>query len=216
MGDAGNDELYGDEGADLMDGGTGHDLLHGGEDDDTVDGGDGNDLLYGAEGDDILTGGDGDDYLLGGFGSDEMSGGTGNDTLDGSFSNGTGAFGPLDQDAGDTLSGGEGDDHLFLGRGDIGTGGEGADIFESGSFIGEGGDAAVVTDFNPAEDRIQLSVDLEASPNPEVEVVDFADGTGADILVDGTVVLSISGAQGLDPNAILIRDIRLDDLAQSA
>lgn len=215
-GEAGNDELHGDDGNDALSGGTGHDLLHGGDGNDSMDGGAGNDLLFGAGGDDSLDGGDGDDYLLGGLGADALSGGEGNDTLDGTFTEGDDAFGPYDEDVTDSLLGGEGDDHLFLGEGDIGVGGDGADIFESGAYIEDDSGAAVVTDFDPNEDRIQVSVDLEASPNPDIAVVDFADGTGADIIVDGTVVLRISGAQGLDPDAILVRDIRLDDLAETA
>ena len=112
--------------------------------------------------------------------------------------------------------GGDGDDHLFLGQGDAGIGGAGADTFESGSYIAEDADAPVVTDFDPAEDRVQISVDLEATPDPEIAVVDFADGTGADVVVDGTTVLRINGAQGLDPDSILVRDMRLDDLAETA
>jgi len=216
LGGDGNDELYGDQGADSVSGGTGHDLLHGGEDDDSLDGGEGNDLLFGADGDDQMQGGEGDDYLLGGFGIDEMSGGEGNDTLDGTFTSGDSAFGPYDEDSADTLDGGDGDDHLFLGEGDTGTGGLGADLFESGAYIETDAEAAVVTDFDPAEDQIQISVDLQATPDPNVIVVDFADGTGADIVVDGTTVLRVVGAQGLDPDSILIRDIRLDDLAESA
>ena len=216
MGDAGNDELYGDEGDDVMNGGQGHDLLHGGDGSDDMYGGEGSDLLFGAEGDDAIDGGEGDDYLLGGFGADEMNGGEGNDTLDGTFTEGDSSFGPYDEDSADTLAGGDGDDHLFLGQGDIGIGGSGADLFESGAYIETDGDAAVVTDFDPAQDQIQVSVDLLASPQPNITVVDFDDGSGADIVVDGTVILHVTGAQGLDPDAILIRDIRLDDIAESA
>lgn len=216
LGGAGNDELYGDQGADSIAGGTGHDLLHGGEDDDSLDGGDGNDLLFGAEGDDQMQGGAGNDYLLGGFGADEMNGGDGNDTLDGTFTSGDSRFGPFDEDSADTLTGGAGDDHLFLGAGDTGAGGLGADLFESGAYIETDAEAAMVTDFDPSEDQIQISVDLQATPDPNVIVVDFADGTGANIVVDGTTVLRVTGAQGLDPESILIRDIRLDDLAESA
>lgn len=216
LGDEGNDELYGDQGDDSLSGGSGHDLLHGGEGDDSLSGDDGNDLLFGAEGDDDLFGGAGDDYLLGGFGEDQMDGGDGNDTLDGTFTAGDSSFGPYDEDSADTLAGGDGDDHLFLGEGDTGIGGNGADLFESGAYIESDTEAAVVTDFNPNEDQIQVSVDLQATPQPNITVVDFADGTGADILVDGTTVLRVTGAQGLDPDSILIRDIRLDDLAESA
>jgi hypothetical protein len=35
-------------------------------------------------------------------------------------------------------------------------------------------------------------------------------------MVDGVVVLSVTGAQGLDPAAIVIRDMDLDDYAESA
>lgn len=215
-GDDGNDELYGDQGADSLSGGTGHDLLHGGEGNDSLFGDDGDDLLYGAEGDDELQGGAGNDYLLGGFGADEMDGGAGNDTLDGTFTAGDSSFGPYDEDSADTLAGGDGDDHLFLGEGDIGIGGLGADLFEAGSYIETDSEAATVADFDPSQDQIQISVDLQSTPEPSITVVDFDDGTGADIVVDGTVLLRVTGAQGLDPASILIRDIRLDDLAESA
>ncbi len=216
MGDAGNDEMYGDDGDDEMAGGDGHDLLHGGEGNDAMSGGEGNDLLYGAEGDDTIEGGEGNDYLLGGFGSDEMHGGSGNDTIDGTFAAGDPEFGPFDEDVADNIFGGDGDDHIFLGENDVATGGAGADIFESGTYIETEEAAGTVTDFDPSEDVIQLAIDLTATPNPSVTVVDFEDGTGADVLVNGMVVLSATGAQGLDPNEIVIRDVALDDIAESA
>ena len=216
FGDEGNDELYGDEGDDLINGGLGHDLLHGGDGADEMYGAEGHDLLYGADGDDAIEGGDGNDYLLGGFGADDLIGGAGNDTLDGTFTAGDSEFGPYDEDTGDTLSGGDGNDHLFIGANDVAFGGADADIFETGTFIETDADAGIVTDFNPVEDVIQVSVDLQATPNPNITVVDFDDGTGANIVVDGTVVLRVSGAQGLDPNSIIIRDMRLDDLAETA
>ncbi|WP_071674345.1 calcium-binding protein [Nioella nitratireducens] len=215
LGEGGNDELYGDQGDDSIEGGDGHDLLGGGDGTDTLSGGDGNDLIYGADGDDSLDGGAGEDFLSGGFGSDHMQGGDGNDTLDGTFAGGDDQFGPYDEDQADTMDGGAGDDYLFLGENDVATGGDGSDIFESGVYVENDSDAGLVTDFDPADDLIQVSVDLEVTPDPEISVVDFEDGSGASIMVDGHVVLRVVGAQGLDPTDIMLRDIRLDDMAET-
>ena len=57
--------IYGDTGADVIDGGAG------------------NDYLYGDGGADRLSGGDGADVLAGGPGADRLSGGDGHDHLDG-------------------------------------------------------------------------------------------------------------------------------------
>ncbi|MCB1774089.1 MAG: hypothetical protein KDI88_10765, partial [Gammaproteobacteria bacterium] len=58
---AGNDVLYGGDGADRLSGGTGDDMLVGG---------DGNDSLWGNADDDLLVGGLGVDLLVGGAGAD--------------------------------------------------------------------------------------------------------------------------------------------------
>ena len=73
--------VYGDDGADHIDGGDGHDTLYGDDGDDRLYGGDGNDTLYGHDGDDRLYGGDGNDYLSGRDGDDRLYGGDGNDYL---------------------------------------------------------------------------------------------------------------------------------------
>ena len=101
-GDAGNDELHGDNysiagaplgGADRILGGSGTDEAHGGP---------GNDLVRGGSADDDLSGDEGHDILLGEAGADAADGGSGRDVLIG----GTAA---------DALAGSAGDDLLISG-----------------------------------------------------------------------------------------------------
>ncbi len=76
-----NDELYGDDGNDILEGGVGIDQLFGGNGDDALSGGDDIDSLYGEDGDDFLSGGADGDMLDGGAGNDRMESGTGDDLL---------------------------------------------------------------------------------------------------------------------------------------
>lgn len=200
MAGAGNDELYGDSGDDELHGEAGVDFLDGGEGDDILDGGAGRDLLFGGEGDDVLYGGAANDFLQGGQGADTLDGGSGDDTLDGLYGDGG-----TDTDDGDVLWGGDGDDRIILGHGDMAHGGEGADTFVSGSYIENAEFAGHVADFNPSEDRIEVIFDPQENPDPMLEVLDFADGSGADIILNGEVILSVAGAQGLDPNMIQLQ-----------
>ncbi len=66
-----NDDLRGDDSANVLSGGTGDDILEGGK---------GNDELWAGDGNDILRGGVGDDVLVGGAGADSITGGDGRDT----------------------------------------------------------------------------------------------------------------------------------------
>jgi Ca2+-binding RTX toxin-like protein len=139
--------------------------------------------------------------LQGGLGADLMDGGAGDDVLDGTF----GATGGADADGTDTLIGGDGDDTLKLGAGDEATGGAGADTFTGGDYAEDAAAGTLIRDFDPSEDVIEILYDPEANGDPIVTVEDFADGTGANIVLNGDVILSVSGAQGLDPNAIALR-----------
>ncbi len=215
-GAGGADEAYGDEGNDTISGGGGTDFLAGGEGDDVISGGANGDLLFGNEGDDSLSGDGGDDYLQGGFGADTLEGGDGNDRLDGTFAAGDALFGPHDEDEGDTLDGCAGDDVIILGAGDIATGGEGSDSFITGSYIETGAEAGHVTDFDPARDVIEVMYDPAADPDPLITVEDFPDGTGAHVLFDGQIILSVTGGQGLDPTAITLREVNFDAQAETA
>jgi Ca2+-binding RTX toxin-like protein len=216
LGGAGADEAYGEDGDDLIEGGTGTDFLVGGEGNDTLSGGDDDDMLFGNDGDDSLMGDDGDDYLQGGFGADTLLGGAGNDRLDGTFAAGDSLFGPIDEDQGDILDGGAGDDTIVVGAGDLATGGDGADRFVSGSFIQNAELAGHVTDFDPAQDVIEVMYDPDLTPDPVITVVDLPDGTGASILFNGNVILTVTGAQGLDPALIELRNVTLDPEAETA
>ncbi len=216
LGGSGADEIYGDEGHDTLDGGNGTDFLVGGDGNDVISGGAQGDMLFGGDGDDLLSGDGGNDYLQGGFGADTLNGGDGNDRLDGTFAAGDSIFGPHDEDQGDVLDGGAGDDTIVVGALDIATGGEGADTFVTGSFIETAEVAGHVTDFDPAQDVIEVMFDPDLTPNPVITVEDFADGTGANILFEGQLILSVSGAQGLDPALVELREIELDLMSESA
>ena len=135
-GGRGADEIYGESGNDLLFGETGADELYGGMDDDTLDGGTGADNLQGEKG---------ADRLLGGAGSDSLSGGAGNDTLTGCVHGAGGGRGETD-----TLTGGAGADLFRLGWAN------GA-LYDDGSAAKNGtGDYALITDFTPGTDRLQL------------------------------------------------------------
>nr|WP_304665064.1 calcium-binding protein [Pseudomonas savastanoi] len=86
------DTLYGDVGADVLDGLNGNDKLYGEEGNDVLSGGEGNDTLYGGAGNDTLNGGAGNDFLYGDDGDDTLDGGAGNDYLTGSRGNDTYLF----------------------------------------------------------------------------------------------------------------------------
>jgi Ca2+-binding RTX toxin-like protein len=96
---------------------------------DTLIGSDGRNDLYGYAGNDVISGAGGNDLLNGGDGADTIDGGTGNDVIQGA----TGA---------DRLTGGAGFDLFSFALGDTGS--------LSGAWD-------IVTDFNEAEDFIEIS-----------------------------------------------------------
>ncbi|MEZ6190395.1 MAG: hypothetical protein R3C45_03795 [Phycisphaerales bacterium] len=83
----GDDDLFGNNSANVIFGGDGLDDLRGRDDDDILSGDDGNDILTGGAGNDVLTGGIGNDTLTANAGDDTLDGGLGNDTLDGGQGN---------------------------------------------------------------------------------------------------------------------------------
>ena len=74
-----NDQLWGDNGVNVLRGDNGNDILKGYGGADTLYGGNHHDDLYGMDGVDILYGEEGNDTLNGGDGADIMNGGLGND-----------------------------------------------------------------------------------------------------------------------------------------
>ncbi len=221
---AGNDYALGKSGDDILTGGLGDDTLFGGGDDDYLIGGEGNDTLTGGEENDTLYGGEGNDTLDGGLHDDELFGENGDDIIWGASGadtlygeagddilNGAQGDTSLDLDgepeAIDHLFGGIGNDSLLLGIGDEGTGGDGADTFIiDQAVIGEG--TSTINDFTAGEDILQIEYDQETDPitgdpvEPTVTVTNFADGTGATILINGVAVAEVTGAQDLDPTDV--------------
>ena len=122
--------------------------------------------------------------IYGGVNADTLNGGGGNDSLFGA-------------DGADLLKGGTGNDSLSGGSGDDTLeGGSGADLFVAGGF----GDGATdrVTDFDSAEDVLDLSlffadiadVMAAATENPDGSLsIDLSQGTEVAALAGGTVIL---------------------------
>ena len=83
-GGAGNDQIVGSAGDDILIGGTGDDQLQGRGGDDVLNGGAGNDTVQGDAGSDLINLGSGNDTAtwFPGDGSDIIDGGSGSDTLD--------------------------------------------------------------------------------------------------------------------------------------
>ncbi len=95
-------EIYGEDGHDVITGGSANDILDGGAGTDRISGNGGNDIIRGGLGRDYLYGNDGDDIILGGAGDDVIEGHAGHDFLIG----GLGL---------DYQKGGDGDDVLIGG-----------------------------------------------------------------------------------------------------
>jgi Ca2+-binding RTX toxin-like protein len=107
-----------------------------------------NDFIVGYYGNDILKGNAGNDTLIGGDGNDTLEGGDGNDILIGVNSSSELSFPPIDQI--DTLTGGAGADEFWLG--DART-----VYYDDRDRLTQGRtNYALITDFNPLEDKIQL------------------------------------------------------------
>jgi hypothetical protein len=139
-----------------------------------TEGGNGDDHLVGTISADIMTGANGDDFIYGNAGDDELSGGNGNDTLDGGWGD-------------DLLAGGRGNDLLTTGLGN--------DIVS----VGPSGGEDVVTDFDTAQDSIQM----EGVTLTRTTVVD-RNGDGTDDLVlqfstgSTLVLLGVSNANDVE------------------
>ena len=189
-GDAGDNEILGARGIDIVRAFAGNDLvrafggddrLNGGEGDDWMVGGGGDDMLRGAGGADRLIGGEGDDVLVGGLGDDTLLGRQGDDSLLG----GGGADRLVGGAGADRLTGMAGNDRLI--------GGAGADIFIfAGAF---GWD--VITDFNAAEDALDFSA------------ITTDGGVLRADMVDAGVVIWVN-----EQHRVLLRDAALGDVME--
>jgi Ca2+-binding RTX toxin-like protein len=224
FGGDGNDTLSGNGGGDQMGGDAGDDLLFGGGSNDFMDGGNGNDTLYGGNGNDFLFGDEyprigtadaanGNDLLVGGNGFDRLAGNGGLDTFIGGLGNDT----ILDYDLAlydgpnaSLVDGGAGNDRIFVDGGSTITGGTGEDLI----YIFQGltnSDVSEVTDFNPDEDRLEFEIEVDETDSGALRLVDFADGTGAEVYYGDILLARVTGAQGLDPDEIDLRLVLRND-----
>jgi Ca2+-binding RTX toxin-like protein len=135
----GRDQIFGNAGDDSLNGDSGADNIFGGSGNDTAFGALGNDSIDGGTGNDALFGEDGNDTLTGDVGADSLVGGTGNDQL----------FGGLDNDS---LNGGRGNDALFGGSGDDLV----IDVFGQDTLNGDAGNDTIIA----AELDDELPLDL--------------------------------------------------------
>lgn len=196
----------------------------------------GNDLLSGDAGNDTLNGGAGNDQLIGGEGNDELLGAhvyNRDITMDDlrELHKGTSAVDltpallldptPNDNSEADVLNGGNGNDDLILGSQDVATGGQGNDTFVTlKNLIGANG-AATITDYNPADDKIEV---LYYAPDGAPEVSVSANAAGdAIVYLDGTQTFIVTGAGAtLSASDIVllgqgfIKSSQISDLANQA
>ncbi|WP_235441720.1 calcium-binding protein [Rhabdonatronobacter sediminivivens] len=208
QGGPGDDTLLGGAGNDTLNGGPGNDILVAVAGNNALNGGPGDDILIGGPGDDTLVGGWGDDLLIAGGGSNVLMGGAGDDVL----------IGGIDGHGGQNfLNGGAGDDTLFGGGDDVLHGGPGADRFVLGDWIGPG-ERVTIMDYTPGEDRIQLLINPDIHPDPELLVSpDPDDPNNAVIRLDGEDIGLVLNAAGLRVEDIdLIAEGSEDGVAQGA
>lgn len=193
----GNDTIDALGGNDTVRAGAGDDIVNGGDGRDFIFGFDGNDTLNGGDGADKIQGGEGIDRIDGGRNADDIDGGPGNDILLGGAPAVRGPDGEpiIDTLRRDDVDGDDGDDTLFIwgGRGEA-EGGRGDDtlvlVTGQGTLSDEFGGQTdfvilanaqdetiptrgTITEFNPAEDTLTLTVDgdLDGMDAPEVEFV---------------------------------------------
>lgn len=200
-GTSGNDEIVSWKGDDTINAGAGEDEIKAGEGNDTVFGGDdrdvikggpGDDMLFGEEGSDTIEGGAGDDTMDGGYGFDIMRGGNGNDIMfGGPAARAVGGDLIPETGAKDIVRGEDGEDEIYI-WGALGkaVGGDDDDtlvlVTGNGTLEDEQGETdfiilanaaddaptnGIITEFNPAQDTLTLTVDgvLNGAPAPDVE-----------------------------------------------
>ncbi|WP_294228048.1 calcium-binding protein [uncultured Shimia sp.] len=228
-----DNEIYATNGPDILSGEDGDDSLRGRDGQDYLLGGDGEDSLYGQTADDLLHGGSGDDELHGGSGNDTLFGAGGDDALYGGPGNdelvGADIFNrdleiadrytpedpssplalatPTEEEA-NLLDGGEGDDCILMGEGDTATGGAGNDHFEVGYWVEDEDNVPRITDFNEAEDVIEVHY-LAGDPEPAITL--GIEGDETLVYADGQLVVRVQG----DSDSLTASDVQLAEITVS-
>lgn len=201
----GNDFVYGNSGANTLNGSFAGDTLFAYGGNDTVIGEDGNDTLYGGTGSDLVDGGKGNDRLFGGIGNDRLvdidakskaeydvlSGGLGNDTF---ISGRIGAR---------SMLGGTGADRFLPGGGTTYiTPGSGRDTIVAPTAAKLGDDAFIhVYGFSLQEDRIDLRALNLTQAALERAMDDWAAGAALELNLKGANDLTIL-LHGIDSDGL--------------
>jgi VCBS repeat-containing protein len=157
----GDDVLYGNDNANLIDGLGGNDSIQGRAGDDTLIGGSGNDNLNGGQGNDSLSGGDGTDYLYGGEGNDTFVFNRGDD-YDTVYSYDESYYAGLNQ-----FAYGEGLDVIQMG----------ADIAQSDLSFRQYGDNLTIT-INGTTDSLNVYGYFSTNAFWQIDEIRFTDGSG--------------------------------------
>ncbi|MGQ0565479.1 MAG: calcium-binding protein [Gemmobacter sp.] len=234
-GEGGNDVLIGGNHGDILLGGSGNDTLSGGSDGDALVGGAGNDSLNGGDGDDDLFASSGADTLSGGAGNDILLGIdlTGDLTAENAVSPVADAiedilvarygadaaaehlprverslFSASGDTSRDLLDGGDGDDAVIGDDGDRMAGGAGIDSF--GVYVTGAMTAAVITDFDPATESLQLLV--QPGDGGTITLMDFQTGESAQnvaVILDSQIIAFLPNlyVSDIDPASITLREV---------
>lgn len=175
-------------------------------------GGDGSGTVFAGEGNDTIIGygrgdqeyqeyfGESGDNVIFTSGSGSASGGDGND-----YVSGTGYAFQLPKDliregsgrsAHAMLDGGAGDDTVHFDHGDTVTGGDGADAFK-GFLRSNNQTAAIVADFDPAEDSLNIWIGEELTGGVANDVTLTEENGNTSIMIAGTKAAVVEGQTGL-------------------
>ncbi len=172
LGNTSNEWMFGNGGADTVDGGAGNNTVIGGQGGNSLLTLAGADLIFANEANDTVSAGDGANTVFGGQGNDSILAGVGRDTLQGNEGNDTirGDNGTVSID---TISGGAGNDvFAYIGA---------TPATEDGENATGGGPVEFITDVDFSVDR------FDTTPN-----ITFASNLGAG--TGGTLVASATNA----------------------
>ncbi|MGD1806914.1 calcium-binding protein [Dapis sp. BLCC M126] len=232
IGGAGNDRLLGSSSpgvSNFFDGGTGNDFIQfGGTSDELIGNTQGNDTIIAAQGggtatfliedtqgSNTLSGGDADDTLVTGAGDDSIVGGGTDETGNDSIVAGAGDDVIFGRGGTDTIVGGAGDDYIAAGlngTGDSLIGGEGNDSFAYFAVEMDVTENSVITDFDPADDRILILDDgFNLANSSEGSVIASADFVSID---PGNNYENGAGGLGTTPLIIYERNPVADPSAE--
>ncbi|WP_432450029.1 M10 family metallopeptidase C-terminal domain-containing protein [Aliiroseovarius marinus] len=96
--------------------------------------------------------------------------------------------------------GGAGDDEVVFEEGADAIGGNGSDTFYyiAEPLDGQAHEISTIQDFDPAEDHLEIQyISGEFAPEMVFIFEDWADGQGANVLINGELAIRVAGGAGL-------------------